>query len=225
MENMDFAEKIAASLIRSFKKEVRIIPVILVNNLEKKIPEERMGFIEALTKQNHYIKADSLRILSERNLKNRAYKMLKKNEKVAKSFVHIDGKAYLREDEYCHDLAAGFVSENGDIIPRCGLILTSFFDSVATFVRQRLHHQNRPQAILLSFSEHFHEYQRIKLGIDIYTKTHDDIDFHPMILHWSPSEGSVLLSHRFCNTQKWIEEDFASKTAPLSTKSLETTPS
>jgi len=210
MENMAFAEKIAASLIRHYKKEVRIIPVILVNNLEKKIPSERTSFIETLTKPNRCIKAETVKILSERNLKNRAYKMLKKNEKVAESFVHIDGKAYLREDEYCHDLAAGFVSESGEIVPRCGLILTSFFDSVATFARQRLHRQKRPQILLLSFSEHYHEYQRVRLGIDIYSKTHQDVDFHPMIMHWQPESGSALLSHRLCNTQEWVEEDLAS---------------
>jgi hypothetical protein len=146
-------------------------------------------------------------MVSERNLKNRAFKALKKNKTLAESFINIDGKAYLKDDDYKHDLAAGFINDDGKIIPRCGLILTSFLDIVAKFANDRLHQKSDADVLFISFSEEFHEYQRVRLGVDIYSRTHKNATIHPIVLHWSYEIDQCLTSYRACNTQKWYEEE------------------
>ncbi len=205
-ENMAFAERLAGALIKRYGRSVRLIPVILINNLDIDQNEVAEHFIARLSATNRYITSASIKRISERNLKNRAYKMLKHHDELADAFVRKEGKAYLKNAECVHDMAVGFVTDEGEIIPRCGLILTSFFDRVSTLARQRLHTLPRdPDVVLISFSQHHHEYKRVKLGIDIYTQTHSTPPLHPAILHWDPSHGHLLLSSRM-QYGTWHEE-------------------
>lgn len=205
--NMSFANELCGQIIKKYQYKFKIIPTILLNNLDDDHSEESELFIDELVDGQKYIRAESVRVVSERNLKNRAFKALKRNKKLADSFINIDGKAYLKDDEYQHDLAAGFVNDDGKIIPRCGLILTSFLDTVAKFANNRLHQKSDANVLFISFSEEFHEYQRVKLGVDIYTRTHKQATIHPIILHWSYEIDQCLTSFRECNTQEWHEEE------------------
>ena len=203
--NMKFANELCGMIIKEHKHKFRIIPTLLLNNLDDDSSEISDAFIDELVKGQKYIRRESIRLVSERNLKNRAFKALKKNAKLADSFIKIDGKAFLKDDEYKHDLAAGFVDNNGKIIPRCGLILTSFLDMVAKFANDRLHQKSDGHLLFISFSEQFHEYQRVRLGVDIYSKTHTTATIHPIVIHWSYEIDQCLTSFRACNTQKWQE--------------------
>ena len=204
---MSFANELCGQIIKKHQYKFKIIPIILLNNLDDDHSEESELFIDELVEGQKYIRAESIRVVSERNLKNRAFKALKRNKKLSDSFINIDGKAYLKDDEYQHDLAAGFVNDDGKIIPRCGLILTSFLDTVAKFANDRLHQKSDANVLFISFSEEFHEYQRVKLGVDIYTRTHKQATIHPIILHWSYEIDQCLSSFRECNTQEWHEEE------------------
>ena len=203
--NMTFANELCGLIIKEHQHKFKIIPTILLNNLDEDAMVLAEEFIDEMVEGQKYIRAESVRLVSERNLKNRAFKALKKNEKLADSFINIDGKAYLKDDEYQHDLAAGFIDDNGKIIPRCGLILTSFLDMVAKFANDRLHQKSNANVLFVSFSEQFHEYQRVRLGVDIYTQTHKSATIHPIIIHWSYEIDQALTSYRVCNTQAWNE--------------------
>jgi len=205
--NMAFANELTKQTIQEHQHKFKIIPTILLNNLDEDALQIAEEFIDEMVEGQKYIRAESVRLVSERNLKNRAFKALKKNQKLADSFINIDGKAYLKDDDYQHDLAAGFVNDDGKIIPRCGLILTSFLDMVAKFANDRLHQKSNADVLFISFSEQFHEYQRVRLGVDIYTQTHKNATIHPIVLHWSYAIDQALTSYRECNTQAWVETE------------------
>lgn len=205
--NMSFANRLCGQIIKKHQHKFKIIPIILLNNLDDDNGQDSETFMNELVEGQKYIRSESLRVVSERNLKNRAFKALKKNSELANSFINIDGKAYLKDDDYKHDLAAGFINDDGKIIPRCGLILTSFLDIVAKFANDRLHQKSDADVLFISFSEEFHEYQRVRLGVDIYSRTHKSATIHPIVLHWDYEIDQSLTSFRECNTQEWHEEE------------------
>ena len=206
--NMQFANELCGQIIKKHQHKFRIIPTLLLNNLDDNNSEVSEEFIDELVKGQKYIRRESVKLISERNLKNRAFKALKRNKNLSESFITIDGKAYLKNDEYKHDLAVGFVNDDGKIIPRCGLILTSFLDMVAKLANNRLHQKSGANVLFISFSEQFHEYQRVRLGVDVYTKTDKNATIHPIVIHWSYNIDQCLTSFRECNTQEWHEEEF-----------------
>jgi len=203
--NMNFANALCKEIIQEHKFKFKIVPTILLNNLDEDAMVTAEEFIDEMVEGQKYIRSESIRLVSERNLKNRAFKALKKNKKLSESFITVDGKAFLKDDDYQHDLAAGFVNDEGKIIPRCGLILTSFLDMVAKFANDKLHQKSDADVLFISFSEEFHEYQRVRLGVDIYSQTHDKATIHPIVLHWSYEIDQALTSFRECNTQAWHE--------------------
>lgn len=202
-QNVSFANELCKNIIQKYKNKYKIIPTLLVNNLDCDQSNTSEEIINNMLQGKKYINHKSLKIISERNLKNRAFKALKNNSTLTENFIHIDGKAYLKDDDYQHDLAAGFVNENGDIIPRCGLILTSFLDLVTKLAKERLHQDENINVLFISFSQLFHEYKRVMLGADIYSRTHKDITIDPMVFHWSYALNQCELSYKPCTTKSW----------------------
>ncbi len=205
-QNISFAEALCKKIVKKYKHKIKIIPTMLVNNLDIVSQEKQVDdILDLLLCDNKYITKKSLKLLSERNLKNRAYKALKSNPSLSESFIHIDGKAYFKDKEYEHNLAAGFVSEDGDIVPRCGLILTSFMDKITDFSLQRMHQDKNIEIVFVSFSQELFEYKRVKLGVDIYTSTHHKAKITPIILHWSYPIDQCLISYRHSDSKKWSD--------------------
>ena len=202
-KNIAFADALAAKIIKKYKRDIKILPTLLINNLDSSQESQSQDMLEEMFKDKKYIPLKSLKLLSERNLKNRAYKALKKNQTLVNSFINIDGKAYLKDEEYQHDLAAGFVDDDGNIIPRCGLILTSFLDKVAEFSKARMYPERDYEVIFVSFSQEFHEYERVKLGVDIYSSTHTDITITPIVMHWGYAIDQCYISHRDATQKTW----------------------
>ncbi len=202
-KNMTFANRLCGKIIKKHKFKFKIIPTLLVNNLDDIKSDTSKEIIKTMLKNQKYINEKSLKIVSERNLKNRAFKALKKDEKLASSFINIDGKAYLKDDDYKHDLAAGFVNEKGDIIPRCGLILTSYLNLLSTLAKERLHKDRDINMLFISFSQHFHEYKRVMLGVDIYSKTLNNIEIDPMIFHFNYNQDQCQMSLKNCKSRVW----------------------
>ncbi|MCH9813292.1 MAG: hypothetical protein K0U47_05040 [Epsilonproteobacteria bacterium] len=202
-QNLDFSNKLTGNIIKQYKNKFKIIPTLLINNLDDQQNTEVQKILETLLKGNKYITPKSINLLSEKNLKNRAYKALKNNQKLSDSFIHIDGKAYLKDEEYQHDLAAGFVSDTGDIIPRCGLILTSFLDKITDLALQRMHQTQDLDILFVSFSQEFFEFERVKLGVDIYTSTHERVTITPLLFHWNYSQNQCKITHRKNYEKKW----------------------
>ncbi len=203
-QNIEFCEKLCKKLIQKHNRKIKIIPTLLLNNLECEQQMQKLDkILHNLLENNKYITTSSIKILRERNLKNRAYNALKNNPKLSNSFIKIDGKAYLKDEEYEHDLAAGFVNEEGEIIPRCGLILTSFLDKVTDLALQRLHQSKNVHMVFVSFSEEYFEYERVKLGVDIYSSTHNKITITPLIIHWGYINDRCFVSHRESGSKKW----------------------
>jgi hypothetical protein len=202
-DNVRFADMLAGEIIKKYQKGVRLLATLMVNNLDSKQEITCDGIINDIFADKKYIPRKSLKVVSERNLKNRAYKALKRHPTLADSFIHIDGKAYLKDEEYQHDLAAGFVDDKGDIIPRCGLILTSYLDKIAAYSKARAYPHDDFEVIFISFSEQFHEYQRVKLGVDIYSSTHKEITISPIVIHWNYAIDQALVSHRNSDEKEW----------------------
>ncbi len=207
-QNIVFADTLCKNIIKKHKSKFKIIPTLLINNLENNAKDKHKEIIDRLLKDLKYINHKSLKIISERNLKNRAFKSLKNDSKLVNSFINIDGKAYLKDDDYEHDLAAGFVNEDGQIIPRCGLILTSFLDKISTLAHQRLHQSRDINILFVSFSEQFFEYKRVMLGVDIYTKRHKDLSIDPMIFYTSYGLKDCQLSYKSGESKTWQKLEF-----------------
>ncbi len=202
-QNVDFVDKLAGKIIKRYKSDIRLMATLLINNLDGAEHCEADKVLEEIFGDKKYLPLKNIKILSERNLKNRAYKALKRNSTLADSFIQIDGKAYLKDEEYQHDLAAGFVDDDGNIIPRCGLILTSFLDKVAELAKARMYPELDYEVIFVSFSQEFHEYQRVKLGVDIYSSTHTNMTITPIISHWGYDIDQCYTSHRDSNSKVW----------------------
>jgi len=202
-KNMVFADRLCEKIIKKYKFKYKIIPTLLINNLDISDDSQSKKVINKMLKNQKYINQKSLKIISERNLKNRAFKALKKDHTLAKQFIHIDGKAYLKDADYQHDLAAGFVNDDGDIIPRCGLILTSYLDQVCRLAKQRLHQNEKINILFISFSEHYYEYKRVMLGVDIYSKGQKSLNIDPMIFHWDFSKEKIQLSYKSTSANCW----------------------
>jgi len=207
-QNMAFANDLCSFIIKKHKFKYKIIPTLLVNNFDSNDETEIEKVINDMLKNQKYINKKSLKIISERNLKNRAFKALKKDNSLSSKFIHIDGKAYLKDDDYQHDLAAGFVNDDGDIIPRCGLILTSYLDEISRLAKQRLHQNSEINILFISFSQHFHEYKRVMLGVDIYAKGDKSLNIEPMIFHWNYLKDQSLLSYKDNSNRVWIDISF-----------------
>jgi hypothetical protein len=202
-QNMAFANALCGKIIKKHKFKFKIIPTLLVNNLDSEDDNISQDIILDMLKNQKYINKKSLKIISERNLKNRAFKALKNDNTLSEQFIHIDGKAYLKDDDYQHDLAAGFINEDGDIIPRCGLILTSYLNTVSKLAKERLHQNDEINLLFISFSQLFHEYKRVMLGVDIYGKTHKSLHIDPMIFHWAYLQDRAQLSYKPTSTSLW----------------------
>ncbi len=202
-QNVSFANEICKNIIQKYKSKYKIIPTLLVNNLDCDQNNTSQEIINEMLQGKKYINPKSLKIISERNLKNRAFKALKNNSTLTDNFIHIDGKAYLKNDDYQHDLAAGFVNEDGDIIPRCGLILTSFLDLVTKLAKERLHQNENINVLFISFSQLYHEYKRVMLGVDIYSRLHKDITIDPMVFNWSYRQDQCEMSYNPEGTKLW----------------------
>jgi hypothetical protein len=207
-QNISFVDKLCEKIIKKYKFKYKIIPTLLVNNFDSNDDSESKEVIEKMLKNKKYINSKSLKIISERNLKNRAFKALKKDNTLSSKFIHIDGKAYLKDDDYQHDLAAGFVNENGDIIPRCGLILTSYLDEISRLAKQRLHQNREINILFISFSQQFHEYKRVMLGVDIYSKGDKSLNITPMIFHWNYFIDQAMLSYKEYSSKSWERKSF-----------------
>jgi hypothetical protein len=207
-QNMSFANELCGVIIKKYRSKYKIIPTLLVNNLDNHDEDQSQKIIDKMLKDQKYINHKSLKIISERNLKNRAFKALKRDHSLSSQFIHIDGKAYLKDDDYQHDLAAGFVGENGEIIPRCGLILTSYLDEISKLAKHRLHQNSDINILFISFSQHFHEYKRVMLGVDIYDKTHNSLNIDPMVFHWDYQKDQCLLSFKDISDNRWESLSF-----------------
>ena len=206
--NVSFANHICGNIIKKHKFKYKIIPTLLVNNFDERDSETSEKTINDMVNGKKYINKKSLKIISERNLKNRAFKALKNDSSLTEQFIQIDGKAYLKDDDYQHDLAAGFVNDDGDIIPRCGLILTSYLDVVSKLACERLHQNDKINVLFISFSEQFHEYKRVMLGVDIYGKTLDCLNIDPMIFHWDYEKDRAYLSYKPATGALWEDKEF-----------------
>ncbi len=202
--NIDFAEELCSKVIKRYQKLIRIIPTILVNNLDEEDQHLTKTILHDMLKNKKFITYKSVKVLLERNLKNRAYKALKNDPTLSNSFINIDGKAYLKYDEYQNDLAAGFMDEDGRIIPRCGLILTSYIDKIILLSKQRLNRLKDINIVFVSFSKEYHEYKRVRLGVDIYTQTRSEIYLSPIVTHWNYEIDSFLVAYREYNIKKWV---------------------
>ena len=90
--NMKFANELSGQIIKKYKHRFKIIPTLLLNNLDDNNTQASEKFIDELVEGQKYIRRESVRLISERNLKNRAFKALKRNSKLSESFINIDGK-------------------------------------------------------------------------------------------------------------------------------------
>ncbi len=208
-ENIEFCEKLCKKLVKEDKKKIKIMPTLLLNNLEcDKQMKNVDKILHTLLKNNKFITTSSIKLFRENNLKNGAYNALKKNPKLIDCFIKTDNKVYLKDEEYEHDLAAGFVNEQGEIVPRCGLILTSFLDKVTNLCIQRLHQSGDIHMIFVSFNQEYFEYERVKLGVDIYSSTHDKIKITPIIIYSGYKQKRCLVSLKKEGTKKWQNTEF-----------------
>ena len=200
--NINFANELSKWIINKYNKDVKIVPTLLINNLDENRDTSKL--LEVLFKDNKYINKKSTKIISERNLKNRAYKMIKKDSTITDNIEHRDGKAFLCGEVYQNNsLPVGFIGEDGQIIPRCGLILTSYLDKVVEFAKQRLHTLKNPNIVFVSFSQHTHEYERVKLGVDTFSEANSNLKLSAIISNWSYEDDKFLVSYRRDDEIKW----------------------
>ena len=93
-KNVTFADALAGKIVKKYKREIKLLPTLLVNNLDSTQEIESQNTLEKMFEGKKYITLKSLKTLSERNLKNRAYKALKKNSALADSFINIDANRF-----------------------------------------------------------------------------------------------------------------------------------
>ena len=191
--NLQLADMICKWLIQNYKKRVRIIPTILINNITDVEQSKLDKIMDSLFEDNKYVNRKSISFVSERNMKNRAYKMIKENNDKLDEFCENNGKMFLSTNDECM-LPFGLVDETGKKIPRCGLIIASYMEKIFKLSKERLHTYTNPDILFISFSEHDYEYERVKLGTELYCSLNDIKNFKAMVAYWSYKKESFLLS-------------------------------
>jgi len=191
--NLQLADMICKWLIQLYKKDVRIIPTILINNITDVEESELDEIMDSLFENNRYVNKKSVSFVSERNMKNRAYKMIKENNDKLDEFCENNGKMFLSTNDECM-LPFGLVDETGKKIPRCGLIIASYMEKIFKLSKERLHTYKNPNILFVSFSEHDYEYERVKLGTDLYCSLNEVKNFTAMVAYWSCKKHEFLLS-------------------------------
>jgi len=213
--NLILADKICKWFIRTYKRDVRLIPTVLLNNITEIDESEFEEIIKALFDGNKYVTKDSTSFISERNMKNRAYKLIKEYDDKLDEFCENNGKMFLSTNDECM-LPFGLVDETGRKIPRCGLIIASYMERIFKLSRERLHTYEKPPVLFVSFSEHDYEYERVKLGVDLYSSLNEIDHMTAIVMYWSYKNRSFLFSRKSFREDKpkWnkIElADFANK--------------
>ncbi len=202
--NLILADKICKWFIQTYKRDVRLIPTILLNNITEIDEQEFENIINALFGNNKYVTKESTVFISERNMKNRAYKMIKEYDDKLDEFCETNGKMFLSTNDECM-LPFGLVDDTGRKIPRCGLIIASYMERIFKLSRQRLHTYEKPPILFISFSEHDYEYERVKLGVDLYCSLNEIDHLTALVMYWSYKNRSFLFSgKRFKDSKpKW----------------------
>jgi len=208
--NLILADKICKWFIRTYKRDVRLIPTVLLNNITEIDPKEFEDIVDALFEGNRYVTRDSTAFISERNMKNRAYKMIKEYDEKLDEFCENNGKMFLSTNDECM-LPFGLVDETGRKIPRCGLIIASYMERIFKLSKERLHTYEKPPVLFVSFSEHDYEYERVKLGVDLYSSLNEVDHLTALVMYWSYKNGSFILSEkRFKDDRpKWSKTELS----------------
>jgi len=202
--NMKFADEIVKWLIQTYKKDIRIIPTILINNMTDKERENFEKTIDSLFEETKYITKNKTHFISERNMKNRAYKMIKENDEKLEEFCEDNGKLFLNTQDECM-LPFGLV-EDGKKIPRCGLIIASYMEKIFKLSKERLHTYDDPCILLVSFSEHDYEYERVKLGVELYSTLYEVKNLKAIVSYWNEDNFWIAYKDFTKKSPGWLKK-------------------
>ncbi len=202
--NMRFADAISKWLIKTYGKDIRIIPTILINNMTDKERDSFEDVINSLFENLKYITKEKTYFISERNMKNRAYKLIKENDSKLDEFCEENGKMFLSTQDECM-LPFGFV-EDGRKIPRCGLIIASYMEKVFKLSKERLHSYEDPCVLLVSFSQHDYEYERVKLGVELYSKLYDIKNIKAIVSYWTKKDFWIAYKDFKMKSPGWLKK-------------------
>lgn len=180
VKNILFAEHLCSLLVKRFRRDVRIVSCIIVNDLGSShfenvsLPHEILSVLTA----NRFLTSKKVCLISERNLRNIATRRLKKiakesSQRLLKDFdrLFLANFPNMIVDDAALDVcpAVGNVSlKDGHVIPRCGAIMASFVEKAIRLASSRLHWKREIDAILLSFAKNDHELRQTIFGLNVY---------------------------------------------------------
>ncbi len=159
INSLNGAIDLASTLVRQFKKRIRIVLGVLIDDLDSKkskgilIPET----LETIFTQYPIVKRDRVLISSERNAKNRGIQTLKR--KLPHELITEENdNLYFLADDSQRVLIARICGNTW--IAHCATIMAQHYADVGRHLDQRYHRQTYPQ-IIIDFSEY---YDRIKVN-------------------------------------------------------------
>ena len=168
ISNTHFAEKLCKELITKYKKGIRIVPFMIVNDLGLNSSNERYlpKKVETILEKNKFLQYRKVNFLYERNLRNRAAKRLK--TLFQKEDIDPDLERIIMDDS-C-PIPMGNIRSDGFIVPRCSSILAAFVEKAVEQCYYRLPDQNNFPIVLVSFSQSEHEFYQTENGIALFNQ-------------------------------------------------------
>ncbi len=212
IQNLRFCEKTCSALVKEYRREIRIVPCVLVNDLSSEIPanyESIPADIARTLEGNVYLSPEKVVLISERNLRNTASKRLTHLVRMSQLSTDLDAnfdRLFYKEatallQETCP--AIGNINlDDGHVVPRCTSILASLHERAASLARNRLHSAKNVDLLLLSFAKNHHENVHTISGARLFhgpwptpKRTFDSIGrFDTVVVLWSPESTCEISS-------------------------------
>jgi hypothetical protein len=208
-DNIAYADTLACRLVRVFGRRARLLNVLLINDISEQMTDLfRNTYPRSAYSRNKILKSSSIKLISEKNLVNRAYRYLR------------SGMLDIKNSGACQLNRAGDSIANGSrqtpiplakkcgdlLIPRCSLINFMLLKHTHKLARERLFAHEIVPIIYICFASTEAEYEQVRNGVEAYAMTGLDYPFYSFVVYFE-NRKSLLYSSFRVHERKWSDED------------------
>ncbi|MEE9437497.1 MAG: hypothetical protein V3V14_00770, partial [Saprospiraceae bacterium] len=181
--NISYSEKLIRNIINKYKKNIRIIPTIIINDFSAISTVNTDQIKSRCISDTIYIKKDKVPVFTEKNLRNRIMAKLRKSKLLRTSY---DRVFLVGQDPVCN-IPIGTVSatDKFTIIPKCGLITYSYIIDIIKLAKERLYNENNLLVGIVSFSQYYEELESMKIGYEILLSTNKKTNTYAIMIYWA----------------------------------------
>jgi hypothetical protein len=208
-DSIAFAELLAHQLIRDCGRRVRVINVLLINDISQRMSGRfRNSYPRVAYSKNRILTSTSINVISEKNLVNRAYRYLRKGlpgikNKRTRQF----SCGGMSVSESARQIPIPIAKKHkSTLVPRCSLINFMLLLQAHKLARERLFVHETVPFIYICFANAEAEYEQVRNGVEVYALTGQHDPFYPFIVHFENSDAVHYSAFRV-QQRVWSDED------------------